>query len=302
MSLADSHYDKHYCDHHLGVAPYRHGEPHWENFFGTVATTIVNELAPRRVLDVGCSIGFLVAALRRLGVEAWGLDVSEYAISQVPDEIRPYCRVGRATDEIEGRYDLITCIEVLEHMPPEEAGPAIANIARHADSVLFSSTPKDFEEPSHHNVRAAEYWVELFAREGLFRDLDVDASFLAPQAIYFSRRSATAVRVAVAYERWHGRVQEELRELRNARSAYFDGKVRLNHLEEANVRVHEELARLQAELADARTELLRTISDRDSAREQAEQARRELQALQRTRTMRYTSRLRSAYARVRQRA
>jgi len=68
------------------------------------------------VLDAGCAIGFLVEALRERGVDARGFDISEYAISQVPEHLQPYCTLGSITDEIDGRYDLITCIEVLEHL------------------------------------------------------------------------------------------------------------------------------------------------------------------------------------------
>ena len=57
-------------------------------FFGTIADQVVAEIKPRRVLDVGCAKGFLVEALRDRGVEAFGIDVSEYAIGEVRPDIR----------------------------------------------------------------------------------------------------------------------------------------------------------------------------------------------------------------------
>lgn len=65
--------------------------PAWLNFFGSVADHVVKDIGPRTVLDVGCAKGFLVEALRDRGVDAYGLDVSEYAIGQARDDIRGFC-------------------------------------------------------------------------------------------------------------------------------------------------------------------------------------------------------------------
>lgn len=63
-------------------------------FIRHLASQIKEKYHPQTVLDAGCAMGMLVAALRDLGVEAYGVDLSEYAISQVREDIRPYCAVG----------------------------------------------------------------------------------------------------------------------------------------------------------------------------------------------------------------
>ena len=78
-------YDADYYASHLG-APYRRGDGVWEDFFAGIADAIVAGTAPRTVLDAGCGIGFLVEELRKRDVDAYGIDISEYAISQVPDD------------------------------------------------------------------------------------------------------------------------------------------------------------------------------------------------------------------------
>jgi O-antigen biosynthesis protein len=184
----DARYYATSCDsRHTGLR-YSRDEPYWPAFFDGVAQAIVERLSPATVLDVGCAIGMLVEALRERGVEARGIDISEWAIEQVPPTLRPYCRVGSLTDAIEGDYDLITCIEVTEHLPPFAAEEAVANLCRHSRAVLFSSTPDDFDEPTHLNVRAGGYWAQLFDRHGFGRDPDFDASVLAPHAVLFRRR------------------------------------------------------------------------------------------------------------------
>src|SRR5205085_1310369 len=109
----------------LGPFPYERACTHWLTFFGGIAERIVKEIRPRRVLDVGCAKGFLVEALRDRGVEAFGFDVSEYAIGEVRPDIRPFCRVQSASEPLGATYDLITCIEVVEHMTEEEGRRAI---------------------------------------------------------------------------------------------------------------------------------------------------------------------------------
>ena len=48
-------------------------------------------LRNKTALDFGCAKGYLVKALRIYGIEAYGYDASEYAISQAPKEIGRYC-------------------------------------------------------------------------------------------------------------------------------------------------------------------------------------------------------------------
>ncbi len=71
--------------------PYRRGEKLWEDLFARLADSIVATLGPRTALDVGCATGMLVEALRDRGVDARGIDVSAWAIDQVPETLRPFC-------------------------------------------------------------------------------------------------------------------------------------------------------------------------------------------------------------------
>ncbi len=185
-----SAYGANYFQHSCGP-PYERSEPHWSLFFGRVAGEIVTRLAPRRVLDAGCAKGFLVEALRDRGVEAFGFDLSEYAIGEVREDIRPYCWVADITQPLNERYDLITCIEVLEHVPEPSGLAAIRNLAAHTDAILFSSTPNDFTEPTHVNVRPCRWWLEVFREAGFAPDPSFDAGFIAPQAMLL--RKATTV-------------------------------------------------------------------------------------------------------------
>lgn len=95
-------YDQRYYQTALGPVPYDRRYGHWLEFFGAIADRVVAEVGPKRTLDVGCAKGFLVEALRDRGIEAFGIDISEYAIGEVRSDIRPYCLVASAVDPFDG--------------------------------------------------------------------------------------------------------------------------------------------------------------------------------------------------------
>ena len=86
---------------------------------------------------------------------------------------------------------------MLEHLQPHEAEQAVENFCAHADDVVFSSTPFDYKEASHFNVQPPEYWAELFARHGFYRDLDYDASYMTRWATRFRKAKKPATRIVV---------------------------------------------------------------------------------------------------------
>lgn len=192
-------YDAKYFEHGCGK-PYKRDD-HWLNFWEKIAGRINNEIQPSSVMDAGCAMGFLVEKLREKGVEANGIDISEYAISEVHESVRDFCRVGSVAEPFDKKYDLITCVEVLEHLPQDDAERAVANFCLHSDRILFSSTPLDYKEATHFNVQPPEVWSELFAKQGFFRDVDFDASFLTPWAVLYVKRDLPIHRIVRSYER-----------------------------------------------------------------------------------------------------
>jgi len=251
-------FDAHYYATGLG-APYQRDE-HWMSFFAGIAARIVAEIGPATVLDAGCAMGLLVEQLRLRGVEAEGLDISAYAIANAPEAVREHVRVASVAEPFERRYDLIVCIEVLEHLPRPEAERAVVNLCHHSDDVLFSSSPLDYKEATHFNVNPPEYWAELFARQGFFRDLDFDASFITPWAARFRRRSDPPPRVIRDYERHLWELRRENADLRQlaleqrehlaaAHARATDAAHQLQQRDQATRELGAYAARLEAELA-----------------------------------------------------
>jgi Methyltransferase domain len=205
-------YGAHYYEHDCG-APYERNE-HWTKFFGTIADRIVADLKPRSVFDAGCAMGLLVEQLWRRGVDAWGVDISKYAISHVHESVADRCRVGSLVEPFDRNYDLIVCIEVVEHMWPDDGRAAIANMCRASDRVLFSSSPSDYAEPTHLNVQPPEYWSSEFASHGLLRNLDYAPSYIAEWSVLYERQNDDAREIVRNYDRAYARLANEVSQLR----------------------------------------------------------------------------------------
>lgn len=197
-------YNQHYYEKSCGDESYLDKDK-WAPFYERIADEIIDTLHPSIVLDVGCAVGYLVAALRDRGVEAYGIDVSEFAISKVREDIRPYCKVCSALkpfpEDFPRTYDLITTIEVAEHLYESDGIRLIENICKHSKNIIFSSSSDDITEKTHYNVQQAEYWAKKFAKNGFTKDLTYDASFIAPQAVMFVKREYKADRLIEDYER-----------------------------------------------------------------------------------------------------
>lgn len=184
----------------------------WLDFFRKIADRLIEDFHPKTTLDAGCAIGLLVEALRDRGVEADGIDFSEFAISHSREDIRPFLTVGSITEPLTRRYDLITCFEVVEHMPPRDADRAIANLCAFTDEIVLTSTPMHYRDPTHTNIHPQEYWTERFARHGFVRDVEYDGSYIAPWAARYRRSTAPLHRVVADYDRAYSRMLHELQE------------------------------------------------------------------------------------------
>ena len=174
----------------------------------------MTDLNPSSVLDAGCAIGMLVEALRSRGVDAFGIDVSDWALANLAPGAVGHCRHASLAEPIEDRYDLITCIEVIEHIPEPDASRAISNLCGATDRILISSAPFDYADPTHVNVRSPEDWAAAFAAHGFVRNLNFDASFVTPWAALYERTDATLPELVRSYERKLFRLNREVLDVR----------------------------------------------------------------------------------------
>jgi SAM-dependent methyltransferase len=265
-TTSEDYSDCYYTAAHLGgYDDYRWENPQWQQLFTHVADRIIALANPRKTLDVGCAKGLLVQALAARGVDAQGVDVSTHAIATAHEDVRDRLRVASATEPIDGRYDLITCIEVLEHMSPADAQAAIDNMCDASERVLFSSSPGDFDEPTHVNTQPTAAWAAWFAERGFFRRTDVNLEFLSAWAVLFERADVDTRSLVHRYETLVAPLQLQVHEkttaLLSAHRAMSELHDQINELESGiDGPIQEEMAALREELVQAHHDKL-TIRD-----------------------------------------
>ncbi len=139
----------------------------------------------KNVLDTGCGLGYLVYRLRELGVDAYGQDISTYAIQNSPI---PEC--VRECNGIEIRwcdkapFDVIICIETLEHIPQSYVEKYLRNIVKilKPNGLFYASLPfgtdnkrsDDDPDETHQTLQPREWWESKLKRVGLLNRRDIE--------------------------------------------------------------------------------------------------------------------------------
>src|SRR5206468_3028201 len=110
-----------------------------------------------------------------------------------------------------------------------------------------------------------EQWIELFAGRGFVRNVDLDASFVAPHSVHLVRSQGTVAPVARDYERWYwrhrNRLERALAQAENAGESWREeAQLAAAELAEwdafrgrSGYRIFLRLARLRGRLAPAGT-------------------------------------------------
>jgi SAM-dependent methyltransferase len=86
------------------------------------------------VLDVGCAKGFMIHDMAELipGITVKGLDVSEYAIANAIEDMRPHVQVAdaRKLPFEDNSFDVVISINTIHNLVREECGQALREIER----------------------------------------------------------------------------------------------------------------------------------------------------------------------------
>jgi 2-polyprenyl-6-hydroxyphenyl methylase/3-demethylubiquinone-9 3-methyltransferase len=129
-------------------------------------------LSDARVLDVGCGGGILAEAMARAGAEVLGIDLSQAVLDvaelhaldgKVGIEYRAIAAEELAAER-PGAFDLVTCMEMLEHVPdPAAVIAALASLVKPGGDVIVSTLNR---KPSAFAVAiiGAEYIARMLPR------------------------------------------------------------------------------------------------------------------------------------------
>jgi 2-polyprenyl-6-hydroxyphenyl methylase/3-demethylubiquinone-9 3-methyltransferase len=135
------------------------------------------QLHGKRVLDVGCGGGLLCEAMTRRGAHVTGIDLGEVTIEVANlHALESQLRIRYVCQSVEhhmaeqqtltppGSYDVITCLEMLEHVPdPAAVIASIAQLLRPGGHAVFSTlnrNPKSYALA----ILGAEYVMKLLPK------------------------------------------------------------------------------------------------------------------------------------------
>lgn len=138
--------------------------------FEPLCEIVKRHFNPRRVLDVGCAKGSFVCAFRKLGVEAYGVDVSSYAISSAPAFLQPFLHViDLDKDSLpfnDGFFDFVTFFGSIEYLHNHKhVIDELERVLSDGGTLLLTTLNKAPEGDLYRiNVHNKAFWVREFGK------------------------------------------------------------------------------------------------------------------------------------------
>ena len=135
----------------------------------------INRIAPlsgKTVLDVGCGGGILSESMAALGAQVTGIDLGDKALqvarlhlleSGLKVDYREIAVEDLAAEQPQ-HYDVVTCMEMLEHVPdPGSTVRACAQLVKPGGQIFFSTLNRNLKSYLF-AVIGAEYLLKLLPR------------------------------------------------------------------------------------------------------------------------------------------
>ena len=142
----------------------------WKNYFNN-----------KNVLDCGCGRGPYLCAWNVIDVEAFGFDKSKFAVMH-PINANTQMFVGDILDYTSTiKYDLVTVIDILEHLNYEDLDKALQNISKMGKNFIFSvpyiGDPNLEVDSTHIIKKDKEWWIDKLSEYFNIKDVPNDWLF-----------------------------------------------------------------------------------------------------------------------------
>ena len=135
-----------------------------------------------KIFDVGAGKGYLVYDLLNFGLDAYGIDISQYAINCSPPEIRWRLKEGNAKDlhmYKDKQFDLVISITTIHNLEEEDCRKAVKEIQRVGKHAFITVDSYRNEEEKQRilewnitaeTIKSDKEWIQLFKEEGYTGD------------------------------------------------------------------------------------------------------------------------------------
>lgn len=129
-----------------------------------MATSILFDLRPRTIVDVGCGTGALLDFLRRSGCQVLGLDYSEAALQYCRDRGLNVRKFNLETDIFTDAqvFDAAISTEVAEHLPEASADRYVDLLTRLSSVIVLTAAQPGQGGTDHVNEQPRSYWISKF--------------------------------------------------------------------------------------------------------------------------------------------
>ena len=170
-------------DRRYGYGGYSYHSRFWEPVIPTFKE-FYNLTAESRILDVGCGKGFMLHDFAQLIPEIMvaGVDISEYAIANAKEEVKPFVKVGDARElPFENdSFDLVISITTVHNLEREGCKKSLQELERVSSGGKFITVDAYFNDEEKKrmdmwNLTALTYmhtdeWKDFFEEAGYTGD------------------------------------------------------------------------------------------------------------------------------------
>ena len=128
-----------------------------------------------KVLDFGCAKGFIVKALRFLGIDTDGCDISDYALSFTEGNCWNCEEIGSFLERVDTGYTHVIAKDVFEHMTKDQLPEILDRISILSDKLMCVIPmgenkkyiiPEYHQEISHQIIENKNWWANTFMFNG----------------------------------------------------------------------------------------------------------------------------------------
>ena len=138
-----------------------------ERSASAITEWIQRNLDPRSVLDLGSGAGYYLRAFQERGIEAVGLEASPAGVSASGKGTLAFTYDLKRPLYASHLFDVVICVEVAEHIPKRYSETLVQSTCRNARRfVVFTAAPPGTPGQDHINCQPANFWMEIFERNG----------------------------------------------------------------------------------------------------------------------------------------